>query len=196
MASIDHGGGVNSFVELDTIAQISVTLAAFTGLLAGVRGGNLHEWAPRSRLGFWLLLSYCLSALGFSVLPTVLRDFGVDSWGGAIALLAAFHVICAAFFLNRHIALSRAGDSSRSQALWYIGASLMSVTPAILVQSRSADPRTSPSKSATPASRTASGRSGTWRTMWQPRRDDSATGSRGGRAAPRRGARLERRDFR
>lgn len=54
---------MNTFVELDLVAESSVTLAAFTSLLAALRGGTLHEWDPRPRLGFWLLLSYSLASL-------------------------------------------------------------------------------------------------------------------------------------
>lgn len=126
---------MNAFVELEAIAQISVTLAAFTSLLAAVRGGNLHEWAPRPRLGFWLLLTYSLSALGFSLLPSILRDLGLRSWGGAIALLALFHVIGAALFIGRHVLLTRSGFASPSRALWYVVSSVMCLTAAVLIWS-------------------------------------------------------------
>ena len=38
---------MDHFVELDTVAVVSITLVALTSILAALRGGDLYEWAPR-----------------------------------------------------------------------------------------------------------------------------------------------------
>ena len=72
---------MDHFIELDTIVVVAITLAALTSILAALRGGHWHEWAPRFRLGFWMLVQYCLGVLGFSLLPSLLRDL-VSHLGG------------------------------------------------------------------------------------------------------------------
>ena len=126
---------MDHYIELDTIAVVATTLVALTSILAALRGGHLNEWAPRFRLGFWMLVQYSLGSLGFSLLPSFARDFGVTSWGGAIGLLAMFQVISGAQFLRRHLVLSRSGDTSRSAVLWLIGSVIMILTPAVLLWS-------------------------------------------------------------
>ena len=126
---------MDHFIELDTIAVVAITLAALTSILAALRGGHWHEWAPRFRLGFWMLVQYSLGALGFSLLPSLLRDFGTASWGGAVAVLALFQVTSAAHFVRRHILLERSGVASRSRTLWIVGTVIMFLTSALLAWS-------------------------------------------------------------
>ena len=120
------------FIELDTIAVVAITLAALTSILAAVRGGHLYDWAPRYRLGFWMLVQYSLGSLGFSLLPSLARDFGVTSWTAMVGLLALFQFASAVHFLRRHRALLRSGDISRSTTLWVIGSVTMFVTSVVL----------------------------------------------------------------
>ena len=126
---------MDHFIELDTIAVVAITLAALTSILAALRGGHWHEWAPRFRLGFWMLVQYSLGALGFSLLPSLLRDFGYMSWTGAVAALALFQVGSALHFLRRHILLERSGFGSQSRMLWIVGSSIMFVTSILLAWS-------------------------------------------------------------
>jgi hypothetical protein len=126
---------VDYFIELDTIAVVAITLAALTSILAAVRGGHLYEWAPRFRLGFWMLVQYSLGALGFSLLPSLLRDFGVTSWSGAVALLVFFQFTSAVHFLRRHMLLEHSGHPSRSKAVWFIGSVTMFLTSSVLAWS-------------------------------------------------------------
>jgi hypothetical protein len=126
---------MEGFVGLDTIAVIAITLAALSSLLAAVRGGNPLDWAPRLRLGFWILLDYSLGALGFALLPSLLHDLGVYSWGALVALLAAFHLISAIRFLRHHFLLLRSGSASHSALLWAVGSVLMVLTPVVLIWS-------------------------------------------------------------
>ena len=125
------------YVELDVVAAVSVTLAAYTSLLAAVRGGNLHDWEPRPRLGFWLLVAYSLGALWFSLLPGLLRDLGVEPWQGPVIFLAAFHAVGAVTFVGRHLLLTRSGMRSRSNILWLTCSTAMILTFAILVDRKS-----------------------------------------------------------
>lgn len=126
---------MDHYIELDTIAVVATTLVALTSILAALRGGHLNEWAPRFRLGFWMLVQYSLGSFGFSLLPSFARDFGVTSWGWAIGLLAMFQVISGAHFLRRHLVLSRSGVPSPSVTLWLIGSVTMILTPAVLIWS-------------------------------------------------------------
>jgi len=126
---------VDHFVELDTIAVVAITLAAFTSILAAVRGGHLHEWSPRFRLGFWMLVHYSLGALGFSLLPSLARDLGTTTWNGAVALLALFQFTSAVYFLRRHMLLEHSGNTSRSRTLWSVGSVMMFLTSALLAWS-------------------------------------------------------------
>jgi len=129
------GRHVDHFIELDTIAVVAITLAALTSILAAVRGGHLYDWAPRYRLGFWMLVQYSLGALGFSLLPSLARDFGITSWTGMVSLLALFQFAGAVHFLRRHRGLVRSGDVSRSTTLWAIGSATMFLTSAVLAWS-------------------------------------------------------------
>ncbi len=126
---------MDHFVELDTVAVVSITLLALTSILAALRGGNLYEWAPRFRLGFWMLVQYSLGALGFSLLPSLARDFGVTSWSWAIALLSLFQFTSAVHFLRLHMLLGHSGNISRSRLLWVIGSVTMFLTSAVFAWS-------------------------------------------------------------
>jgi len=106
------GRHVDHFIELETIAVVAIMLAALTSILAALRGGHLYEWAPRFRLGFWMLVQYSLGALGFSLLPSLARDFGATSWSVAVALLALFQVTSAVHFLRRHMLLEQSGKAA------------------------------------------------------------------------------------
>ena len=123
------------FIELDTIAIVAITLAALTSILAAVRGGHLYDWAPRYRLGFWMLVQYSLGSLGFSLLPSLARDFGITSWAGMVGLLALFQFTSAVHFLRRHRNLLRSGDTTPSTTLWFVGSATMFLTSAALAWS-------------------------------------------------------------
>jgi len=126
---------MEGFVGLDTIAVIAITLAALSSLLAAVRGGNPLDWAPRPRLGFWILLDYSLGALAFALLPSLLHDLHVYTWGAPVTLLAMFHLISAVRFIRHHLLLVRAGNASHSGLLWAAGSVLMFLTPVVLIWS-------------------------------------------------------------
>ncbi len=126
---------MDHFIELDTVAVVAITLAALTSILAAVRGGHLYEWAPRFRLGFWMLLQYSLGALAFSLLPSLMRDLGVVSWEVAVASLVLFQVVSVVHFTRRHVSLESSGSTSRSRTLWLVGSVAMCSTAALLTWS-------------------------------------------------------------
>ena len=80
-------------------------------------------------------MQYSLGALGFSLLPSLARDFGITSWTGMVALLALFQFAGAVHFLRRHRGLVRSGDASRSTTLWAVGSVTMFLTSAVLAWS-------------------------------------------------------------
>ena len=90
---------------------------------------------PRLRLGLWLLLTYSLAALWFSLVPGILRDLDVASWTGSIALLATFHVVGVVVFVGRHVSLVRSGIPSKSNVLWVVTSGVMVFTFGLLTWS-------------------------------------------------------------
>ena len=128
-------GHMDHIAELDTVAVVSVTLLALTSILAALRDGDVCEWAPRFRLGFWILVQYSLGALVFSLLPSVARDFGITSWSWAVALLALFQFTSAVHFVWLHLSLGHSGSISPNGRLWFVGSVTMVLTPAVSVWS-------------------------------------------------------------
>ena len=109
------------YVELDTIAEISLALIGFSALLAMFRQGGIHTWEARARLAFWLIVTSGFAALFFSLLPSIMRGFVVASWAPSIALLAGYHVVSQSLFLRWHFTLNAKGESTPNPALWVIG---------------------------------------------------------------------------
>jgi hypothetical protein len=65
--------------ELHTIAEVSITLAGFCGLVTILRGGRLDTWRPREQFTFWLLLAFTLGALIFGLLPSAVAMSGSEN---------------------------------------------------------------------------------------------------------------------
>ena len=79
--------------SLDTIAEVSVTLAGFSGLAAAFRTRQMRDWAEWERIWFWYILTWSLGSLLFSVLPGVFGSLGVASapgWALCSIFLALF----------------------------------------------------------------------------------------------------------
>jgi hypothetical protein len=130
------GGGATmaeGVVELDTIAELSLALIGFSALLAMFRGGSIHTWQPRTRVAFWLIISYGFGALVFSLLPSVLRDIGAASWASAMLTLAMFHFVTFSLFLRRHFILDASGDPSPNAASWVLGGLITGATLLVLI---------------------------------------------------------------
>jgi hypothetical protein len=120
-------------VQLDTIAELSLALIGFSALLAMFRGGSVHTWQPRPRIAFWLIVSYGLGALAFSLLPSVLLDIGVASWIPAILMLALFHSVTFGLAVRRHFILGASGDPTPNPASWVLGGLITGVTLVVLI---------------------------------------------------------------
>ncbi len=121
---------MQGFIDLDTIAEISVALIGFAAIVAMLREGSLETWSPRARFGFWIILSYGVGGIVFSLLPSILLDLELVSWLFCVLCLAAFHVITFGLHLRRHSALSAAGHPTTSVVAWII---LSSVSVAAIV---------------------------------------------------------------
>ncbi len=115
---------------LETLAQVSVTLSGFSGLVVAFRSGaasSLDTWLPRERLIFWLLLVSSLSALFFSLLPLVLGAFELADeaiWRGSSLVLFPFlaGAVGIAWRVNRRLASE--GHPSVIPNVWAVGGPL------------------------------------------------------------------------
>jgi hypothetical protein len=123
---------MEGIVELDTLAELSLTLAGFSALLAVFRGGDIHSWNPRARLGFWLIITYSLGALFFSLLPSILRDVGASSWESPILALLIFLTAIGVVILRRNLQLVSAGVPAPNQTIWVLGTVVVLATVATL----------------------------------------------------------------
>jgi hypothetical protein len=121
------------YVELDTLAELSLALIGFSALIAMFRGGSFDTWEPRRQIGFWMIIVYGLGALVFALLPSIQRGLNVDSWVPPLALLALFHFTTISLFLRWHIRLNSAGDPSPNSPFWVIGAFMGFGTSVLLV---------------------------------------------------------------
>ncbi len=120
-------------VELETIAELSLALIGFSALIAIFRGGSIHTWEPRPRIAFWIIVSYGLGALAFSLLPSVFRDLGVTSWATLMLILALFHLVTFGLFLRLHFILNASGHPTPNFALWVLAGLITSATVVVLI---------------------------------------------------------------
>ncbi|MEJ2132860.1 MAG: hypothetical protein P8Y95_14845, partial [Gammaproteobacteria bacterium] len=78
---------------LETIAEISVAFAGFTGVVAAFGRGSAAPWTLGDRLRFRVMLSTSLAALLFALLPFILFHLGVRGeslWTLSSVFLAAY----------------------------------------------------------------------------------------------------------
>ena len=121
---------VDAISSLEALAQVSVTLAGFSGLVVAFRAGSassLETWLPRERLVFWMLVASGFSALFFSLLPLALLALALDPesvWRISSLALFAFiaSALVGALLVNRR--LTQAGHPSVIPRVWAVGASL------------------------------------------------------------------------
>ena len=79
--------------SLDTIAEVSVALAGFSGLAAAFRSRTMREWMKWERIWFWYILAWSFASLLFSLLPAALGGLGVrpsSAWPLCNVSLAVF----------------------------------------------------------------------------------------------------------
>ena len=123
---------MEGIVGLDTIAELSLALAGFSALLAAFRGGAIHTWHPRARLGFWLIITYSFGALFFALLPSLLINLGTTSWAAPLSALSLFLVVVATLAIRRNLQLVAEGIPAPSQAVWVLAGVISVGTVALL----------------------------------------------------------------
>ena len=108
---------------LQTISEVSITLAGLSGIAAAFRPHRISSWHPREQLTFWLVIADSLAALFFSVLPIALGFLQFTpsvTWGVSSAVLAFY--ICTAIFVcvARSRQLEAEGDRTPNPIVWAI----------------------------------------------------------------------------
>jgi len=73
---------------LQTIAEISVAFAGFTGVVAAFGRGGAAPWTAGDRLRFRVMLGTSLAALSFAILPLIFYYLGVR--GASVWSLSSF----------------------------------------------------------------------------------------------------------
>jgi hypothetical protein len=99
--------------SLDTIAEVSVALAGFSGLAAAFRTRSMRDWAEWERIWFWYILTWSLGSLLFSLLPGVLGGLGVGAaaaWPASNLSLGLFIAVGVAHGARRGLRLQRSGS--------------------------------------------------------------------------------------
>jgi len=89
---------------LTTIAEVSVALAGFTGVVAVLGGRRDHAWTPEERLQLRTLVETSLTALFLSFAPSVLGLVMTSEsavWRLANLLLGAMHLASITMFIVR-----------------------------------------------------------------------------------------------
>ena len=99
---------------LSTIAEISVALAGFTGVVAVLGSRRKHDWTPEERLQLRTLVETSLTALFLSFAPSVLSSFTASEsvvWRTSNFLLGATHLaFISRFFVRTKIARPTGGQ--------------------------------------------------------------------------------------
>lgn len=89
---------------LTTVAEVSVALAGFTGVVAVLGNRRKHDWTPEERLQLRTLVETSLTALFASFAPSVL-SLALQSesavWRGSNLFLGALHLANLTAFLLR-----------------------------------------------------------------------------------------------
>lgn len=100
------------------ISELAVTLAGFSGLIAMVRIGPVHDWHPRVRLAFWIALSWSVAAIALSALPSLLRPFRIEGWAVPSLVLGSCLAAGTAAMLRATIRLSSRGFPTQNPWHW------------------------------------------------------------------------------
>ena len=123
--------------SLDTLANVAITLAAFSGLVVAFRVRGAQIWSPTEIRVLWFLITDSFLVVFFALLPVPLALFDLSPdllWGLCSALLASW------FLIGDFLAL-RGERRDRATNQWisipvvtpilygvYVAAFLMSVT--------------------------------------------------------------------
>ncbi len=81
---------------LDTLANVAITLAAFSGVVVAFRVRGAHTWSPTELRVLWLLIGDSFLVLFFALLPLPLALFNWSPdvlWGLCNALLGSWFLV-------------------------------------------------------------------------------------------------------
>ncbi len=95
-----------------TLAEIAVTLAGFSGLVAAFRSRSLDEWHPRDLLILWLILGLGGLAMLFALLPLPLFQAGLSAsavWRAVSLVFLVFLLAAIAGALTASHRVAQAG---------------------------------------------------------------------------------------
>jgi hypothetical protein len=105
-------------LSLETIAELAIALAGFSGLIAMIRSGPVHDWHPRARLAFWITLDWSMASVFFAALPSILQPFGVTGWALPSLIIGTSLVLGLLLMLGYHIGLTRNGFPTQNAWHW------------------------------------------------------------------------------
>jgi hypothetical protein len=81
---------------LNTLAEVAITLAGFSGVVVAFRLRGAHSWTPTELRVLWLLIGDSFLVLFFSLLPfpLALANWSHDAlWGVCNALLGSWFIV-------------------------------------------------------------------------------------------------------
>ena len=81
---------------LDTLANVAITLGAFSGLVVAFRVRGAHTWSPTELRVLWFLIGDCFLVVFLALLPPPLALFNWSPdaiWGLCSALLGSWFLI-------------------------------------------------------------------------------------------------------
>ncbi len=82
--------------SLDTLANVAITLAAFSGLVVAFRARGAHTWSPTELRVLWFLIVDSFLVVFFALLPLPLALFNLSAdalWGLCSALLGSWFIV-------------------------------------------------------------------------------------------------------
>ena len=110
---------------LTTVAEVSIALAGFTGVVAVLGNRRNHDWSPEERLQLRTLVETSLTALFASFAPSVLYLVLTSEpavWRSANLFLGALHLANLVAFLRR---TTDARPTTSQKALLVIGVAVI-----------------------------------------------------------------------
>jgi peptidoglycan/LPS O-acetylase OafA/YrhL len=114
---------MTDYESLYNIADLAISLAGFSGLVAVFRSGSLDDWLPRERFMFWLLLIAALGALFFALLPVALHHYRLREplvWSISSLLLGIYLGGAIGGAVFAHVRMSRAGHPTSRPTAWLV----------------------------------------------------------------------------
>jgi len=82
--------------SLDTLANVAITLAAFSGVVVAFRLRGAHTWSPTELRVLWFLIgdSFLVVLFALLPLPLTLANWSPDTiWGLCSALLGSWFIV-------------------------------------------------------------------------------------------------------